>query len=167
MASTEEPALLTGPASPRLSIVAWLGTLGALSFVAVATGGFVGINLVERVKGGLRDTTQVEIDAAEPHYAGGTGLRELPPIITNLAEPSDAWIRLQGAIIFDGKTTPAPEADAARIAEDILAFLRTLSIDQISGASALQHLREDLNERAFISSQGRVRELVIQTLVVQ
>jgi flagellar FliL protein len=45
--------------------------------------------------------------------------------------------------------------------------MRTLSEAQIGGASGLQHLREDLNERAAIRSGGLVRELIIQTLVVQ
>ena len=45
--------------------------------------------------------------------------------------------------------------------------MRTLTLAQIAGASGLQHLREDLNERAAIRSDGRVRELILQTLVVQ
>ena len=56
---------------------------------------------------------------------------------------------------------------AARVGEDVVAYLRTLSPAQIEGARGLQYLREDLNERAAIRSSGKVRELIIETLVVQ
>ena len=38
---------------------------------------------------------------------------------------------------------------------------------QIEGANGFQNLREDLNERARVRSGGRVREVVIQSLVVE
>ena len=69
--------------------------------------------------------------------------------------------------MFDSKAVPKPDLVAAEIGEDILGFMRTLSEAQIGGASGLEHLREDLNERAAIRSGGLVRELIIQTLVVQ
>ncbi|MES2029343.1 MAG: flagellar basal body-associated FliL family protein [Pseudomonadota bacterium] len=55
----------------------------------------------------------------------------------------------------------------ARIGEDVAAYLRTLTPTQIEGARGLQYLREDLNERALTRSSGKVRELIIETLVVQ
>lgn len=100
-------------------------------------------------------------------YGGEIALRELPPVIANLAEPSGAWVRVQASIVFDSKTVQRPDLVAAEIGEDILGFMRTLSLAQIGGASGLQHLREDLNERASIRSGGLVRELILQTLVVQ
>jgi flagellar FliL protein len=48
-----------------------------------------------------------------------------------------------------------------------LGFLQTLSVLQLGGPSGLQHLREDLNDRAIVRSDGRVRELVIESIVVQ
>jgi len=42
-----------------------------------------------------------------------------------------------------------------------------LTIVQLQGGSGLQSLREDLNERVAIRSEGHVRELIIETLVVQ
>ncbi len=38
---------------------------------------------------------------------------------------------------------------------------------QVEGASGLQHLREDLNERAVLRSKGAIRELIVESLVVQ
>ena len=56
---------------------------------------------------------------------------------------------------------------AAKIAEDMVAFLQTVSVTEIEGASGFQHLREDLNDRVRVRSDGRVRDLVIHTFIVE
>ncbi|MEI9915923.1 MAG: flagellar basal body-associated FliL family protein [Methylovirgula sp.] len=104
--------------------------------------------------------------AAQPTYSN-VSLVDLPPVITNLADPTSAWVRLEAAVVVDKQATTKPDVLGAEIADDILGFMKTLSLSQIGGASGLQHLREDLSERASIRSQGHVRELIIQTLVVQ
>ena len=92
---------------------------------------------------------------------------DLPPIVTNLGSPQDTWIRLEGSIIFDPKTLPHPEAIVGQIGDDILAYLRTVSLRQLEGPIGLENLRQDLNERAATRSGGKVRAFVIRTLVVQ
>jgi|APMI01.1.fsa_nt_gi flagellar FliL protein len=94
-------------------------------------------------------------------------LRELAPIVTNLANSSDSWVRLEGGILIEAAAAKQSDALAAQIGTDILAYLRTLSIAQLQGANGLAFLREDLNERIRQRSQGKAREIVIQTLVVQ
>ena len=94
-------------------------------------------------------------------------LFDLPPIVTNLGAPQDTWIRLESSIVFDPKTLPHPEAEAGKIGDDILAYLRTVSLRQLEGPIGLENIRQDLNERAATRSGGKVRELVIRTLVVQ
>ncbi len=91
----------------------------------------------------------------------------LPSIVTNLGTPQDTWIRLEGSIVFDPKVLPHPEAVAARIGEDALAYLRTVTLKQLEGPVGLEAIRDDLNERAATRSDGKVREFVIRTLVVQ
>ena len=56
---------------------------------------------------------------------------------------------------------------AAHISEDIVTYLRSASVAQFEGSRGLQHLRDDLTERASIRSSGKVRELIIETLVIQ
>jgi flagellar biosynthetic protein FliP len=73
---------------------------------------------------------------------------DLPPIVTNLGAPQDTWIRLEGSLIFDPKALPHPEAVAAQIGDDILAYLRTVSLRQLEGPIGLENIRQDLNERA-------------------
>jgi flagellar protein FliL len=92
---------------------------------------------------------------------------DLPPIVTNLGAPQDTWIRLEGSIVFDPKTLPHPEAVAGQIGDDVLAYLRTVSLRQLEGPIGLENIRQDLNERAAIRSGGKVRAFVIRTLVVQ
>jgi flagellar FliL protein len=94
-------------------------------------------------------------------------LYDLPAIVTNLGAPHDTWIRLEGSIVFDPKALPHPEVMAGQISDDILAYLRTVSLRQIEGPIGLEDIRQDLNERAATRSGGTVRELVIRTLVVQ
>jgi flagellar protein FliL len=92
---------------------------------------------------------------------------DLPPIVTNLGAPQDTWVRLEGSIIFDPGTLPHPEAVAGQIGDDILAYLRTVSLRQLEGPIGLENIRHDLGERAAIRSDGKVRTFVIRTLVVQ
>jgi flagellar FliL protein len=168
MGNEDELALLEGPpARPQMPLLHWLGVAGALSLLAIVVGGGVGYVLVGMVEARQQASVSTEATAPALPYGADAEVRELPPIITNLARPSNTWVRLQASIVFDNKGIHKPDADATEITADILAYLRTLSLDQIGGASGLGHLREDLNERAAIRSDGRVREVVIQTLVVQ
>jgi len=92
---------------------------------------------------------------------------DLPPIVTNLGAPQDTWVRLEGSIIFDPKTLPHPEAVAGQIGDDVLAYLRTVTLHQLEGPIGLENIRQDLNERAATRSGGKVQAFVIRTLVVQ
>jgi flagellar FliL protein len=104
--------------------------------------------------------------ASEPPAQSST-IVDLPPIVTNLGAPQDTWVRLEGSIIFDPKTLPHPEAVAGEIGDDVLAYLRTVSLHQLEGPIGLENIRQDLNERAATRSGGKVRAFVIRTLVVQ
>jgi flagellar FliL protein len=94
-------------------------------------------------------------------------LRKISPVVTNMAAPAGAWIRMEGSVVTDPLNEEEASVLVARIGEDIVSYLRTVSASQIEGARGLQYLREDLNERATIRSGGKVRELIIETLVVQ
>jgi flagellar protein FliL len=99
--------------------------------------------------------------------ATASHLMDLPPIVTNIGSPQELWVRLEASMIFDPATIQHPETLAAEIANDLLAYLRTVSVSQIQGPIGMQNLRQDLNERAATRSGGAVKELVIRTLVLQ
>ena len=96
-----------------------------------------------------------------------TTTARLEPVIVNLSSPPGARIRLDTAMVFDVEAVEDVERMKAVLAEDILAFLRTVSLGELQGASALGHLRADLNERARAASSGTVKELLIETMVLQ
>ena len=88
-------------------------------------------------------------------------------MVTNLAAPEGAVVRLQAAIVYDKAFAPQAELLAAKIGDDTLAYMKSLTVAQLEGAEGLQHLREDLGERAALRSDGRVRDVLIEALVVQ
>jgi len=101
-------------------------------------------------------------DASEP--SAGPTLVVLAPITTNIASPADTWIRMEVSVVYDA---PQPPAMANDIHQDLLAFVRTLKMHQIEGASGYQHLKADLEERASIRSQGHAKQVLIRTLLVE
>ena len=160
------------PKSSKFS--GWLGVvISAVAITAVAAG--AGIFLGQKTATAI-ETSIAQRDAAakppEDHaislkYSGDMVLKPLDAIVTNLASPSDVWIRLETAIVFKNGALENPEVTGAELRQDMLAYLRTVNLAQLEGPSALQHLLEDLNDRVALRTDGRVNELVIQTLVVQ
>ncbi|MBI1867124.1 MAG: flagellar basal body-associated FliL family protein [Methylocystis sp.] len=118
---------------------------------------------------GVGDNGHGASDAGHKETATGQAMqvREMPPIVTNLAVPGTSWVRLQAAIVYDAKAVPNPDLLVTELTADIVAFLRSVSLASIEGADGLRGLREDLSERATIRSEGRVHEFIIQALVVQ
>ena len=149
------------------------GRLGALVPVLVLTlaaaggGALIGKQIVAATRAAEAKAPAPPDGAPSAAPAPARALRELTPVVTNLAAPDGSWIRLQTAIVYDKTDAPAMEALAPKVSEDVLAFVRTLTLEQIQGASGLEALRDDLNERAKIRSDGKVRELLIEMLVVR
>lgn len=96
-----------------------------------------------------------------------SGVQPLPPIVGPLRAPSQIWVRFEGAVVFDEIDAVRAKALTAEIADDTLVYFSTLSLPEIEGAAGLKAVREDLIERARIRGDGKVRDLLIQTLVTQ
>ena len=92
------------------------------------------------------------------------GIVYLEPITTNLAGPTGIWVRLELALIFDGGNDVVM---AQTIQQDFLAYLRTVKIHQVDGASGFQHLKSDLEERASLRSNGKVKGVLIRTILFE
>lgn len=167
MIDEDQPLQSARPASAAPSLFVWLAVVAALTLCAVGAGAGLGIVLQSSVPKEARTPVKPLGEPDGAIYGGDIAVQEVPPIVTNLAGPEGSWVRLQVSIVFDRKALPKPAAAAAEIGQDILGFMRTLTPAQISGASGLQHLREDLTERAAIRSGGLVRELILQSVVVQ
>jgi flagellar FliL protein len=117
-------------------------------------------------QGGQRAAPPGE-SAKEGAAASKMKLKELAPIITNLASPETRWVRLQASIVYDSQAVPQPDILISRVTADIVAFLRTMTLASLEGSEGLRRLHEDLSDRAAIRSEGHIQEVVIQALVVQ
>ena len=94
----------------------------------------------------------------------GPRLIPLPNLVTNLAAPDKVWIRIEGSVVVEGENG---EKLAGAVAEDIVKYLRTVTLEQLQGGSGYQYLREDLNERVRVRGQGKVRDFVLQSFIVE
>lgn len=167
------------PAPKGPSLVVQIAVLAGLTVVAVGGGWFAGGHL----RGG---ETAAAPEAATPAPVSGhgppkaehgaadgesqTGQRNLlivplAPITTNLAEPADVWLRLEVSVVFD--KAPEDPGLADSIHQDLLAYMRTIKLHQVEGASGFLHLREDLEERAAIRSGGLAKRVLIRTMLLE
>ena len=149
-----------------------VGALVPILVLTLAAGGggaLIGRQIVSATRAADEKAAAGPDTAKAPAVQAGAGraMRELAPVVTNLAAPAGAWIRLQTAIVYDRADAAAVDQLAPKVGEDILTFVRTLTLEQIQGASGLEALRDDLNERARLRSDGKVRELLIEMLVVR
>lgn len=161
-----------------------------LSLMGAAAGFAVGVLLQpgEEKKADAPAPAGTETKPAEPHFGDGEEKVEespsaepeteeppaldlriipIPPVLTTLAQPPGKWIRLEGALLVKDGSEIAPEQLAERAGEQVLAYLRTVRLEQLQGGSGLPALRDDLNETVRALSGGAVRGLLIHGLVVE
>ena len=165
------PAAAPDPSSPASgpSLISLIMAMAVVTGLSIGVGGMFGLQFLAkagRPEPPAAKTEAPKDDLPKGRFSEKATLHALSPIVTNLASPEKTWIRLEASIVLDGERTDA-KALAATITEDTVAYLRTLSLPLIEGASGLLHLREDLNDRARIRSGGKVRDLIVHTLVVE
>ncbi|MCO6187120.1 flagellar basal body-associated FliL family protein [Rhizobium sp. L1K21] len=92
------------------------------------------------------------------------GVYMLEPITSNLSYPSENWIRVEVALLFKG----SPDVGMAEdIHQDIVAYLRTVSLQQIQGPRGFDYLKQDLEERVELRSEGKVSKIMFRTFVIE
>lgn len=164
-AATEAPPTKGGP-----SLVIQIGLLLAMTLAAAGMG-WVSGGFLPGGKSGAGD----HAPAADGHGgkdAGSHGnyaahsetIIQLGPITTNIASPSDTWVRMEVSIVLD---EPQAEDLPVIIQQDLLAYLRTVKMHEIEGASGFRHLKKSLEERAAIRSDGHVKQVLIGTLLFE
>ncbi|WP_184356096.1 flagellar basal body-associated FliL family protein [Rhizobium sp. BK602] len=163
MAATAD-ASEKGKGSPLVMTIA-----GLLVLTVLGGGGgwFLGTVVAPRIKAA---TAAVQASAKtgegekQAPAAVEPNMVPLEPIIANLGYPSQNWIRLEIALVFKGQ----PDAQlAGAIHQDILAYIRTVSLQQIEGPRGLQYLRDDIQERVDLRSEGRVSKVMFRTFVIE
>lgn len=152
-------------AAPKTS--GGISVLGLLMLSIMAAGSGV---LFGSMVPGLVEQKPVKESLAAKEVAGvpaGASLEPLGPITTNLAQPATTWIRLEVILVVEKDLGSDAEIIKKEISEDLLGYLRTLSIDQISGASGFQHLKEDLNDRVRVRSGGKASGVLVTSMILE
>jgi flagellar protein FliL len=108
-------------------------------------------------------------DAAthEVHKKNGGIIRQLAPIVTNLASPRDTWMRIEVALVINPEAQAEQDMIAIRSSDQLLTMLRTVSLSQIEGASGFLHFKEDINDLLRESSENKVAQVLINSMVVE
>ena len=145
----------------------WMAALFLLTAVSAGAGVLSSLHLLSTIQRIADSQKEVQERPVASAFSASARLRKISPVVTNLAAPAGAWIRMEASVVTDQLNEEEANVLVAQVGEDIVSYLRTVSPAQIEGARGLQYLREDLNERAAVRSRGKVHELIIETLVVQ
>jgi flagellar FliL protein len=158
------------------SLVITIAAIAVLTLLAAGGGWFVGNMLAPPPAEKPAEEAKAASAGGEHGGAGekgqelahisteANGIVLLDPITSNLAYPSDNRVRLEVALMFKG----APDVKLAEeIHQDIMAYMRTVSLQQVQGPRGFQYLREDLEERVDLRSEGRVTNVMFRTFVIE
>ncbi|WP_258160831.1 flagellar basal body-associated protein FliL [Rhizobium sp. TH2] len=161
------------PAKKWSGLIMTIAAVGVVTVIAGAGGWILGGMLTPDVaKPKIAEQPELAAAAPEGEKEDGlpristeaNGVIQLEPITTNLAFPTDRWVRLEVALLFKDK----PDVKLAEtIHQDIAVYLRTVSLQQIEGPRGFQYLKEDLEERIDMISEGKVSRLMFRTFLIQ
>lgn len=101
---------------------------------------------------------------ADPHAALAGNALSLDPIVTNLSSPADVWVRLEMALVVDA---PMEQKMTQAVQQDIFAYIRSVRLSQLEGPSGFISLKADILDRAKIRSAGKVKNILIKTLLFE
>lgn len=148
------------------------GLIGMIvvTIIAVGFGAGFGFFLDGQMKGEAKaEAPKEEPVVAQPEKSNVPNTAKLiamAPIVANLAEPSDVWIRIEASMLIDG-LQEGGDALAAQVAEDFVAYLKTTPLAQFEGASGFQNLREDFLDRATIRDSAHIKDVIIHGVVLE
>ena len=163
-----------GPKPSAMSVV-----IPVLLLTLIAGGG--GFAVATMVGANPASAPQAEVAASDGAHAptpaeGAAGdeqgaktgiIRQLAPIITNLASPKDVWMRIEVSIVIKPEAKAEQDLIAVKSSDQILALLRTIDLAQIEGPSGFLHFREDINDLVRESSEHKVAQVLINSMVVE
>jgi flagellar protein FliL len=105
-----------------------------------------------------------EADAVDP---ADIDFAPIPPVIVNLLEPKQVWLRMEGGIAYSKSGEKKTELLAAEAAQQIAQYLKTLRLADIEGPDGLQFLQEEINATVHALSDGQVKRVLLTGLIVE
>ena len=76
-------------------------------------------------------------------------------------------MRIEISIVIKPEAKTEQDLIAVRSSDQILALLRTIDLAQIEGPSGFLHFREDINDLVRESSEHKVAQVLINSMVVE
>lgn len=102
-----------------------------------------------------------DVDRLKEHFV------PLEPIIVNIGGNAGRWLRIKRYAVFSQQVKDGREALVSQMSEDIMGYLRSISVTQLETATGLEFLKDDLREIVHIRTKGRADRFVLRTLVVE
>ncbi|XWN33002.1 MAG: flagellar basal body-associated FliL family protein [Devosia sp.] len=157
-----EPPAKSGPGGLILALV-------LVTVLGSGAGGFLGSVQFDQIQAIATKRANEPPEKVETALAWDetSAVADIEPVLANLAAPSGTFVRIDSAMVFDRESVDDVARMQAELSQDILTYARTLNMAELQGASALNHIRDDLNERVRATSNGTVSELILKSLVVQ
>ena len=170
-AAVKDAAAVEAPPKSGPSLVVQIGVLLLMTAAALGMGWLSG-GFLTAGKSGSEPDAHAAAATGHGESKGGHGeeapasetVVPLPAITTNIASPSDVWVRMEVSIVLD---EPQPPDLPGVVLQDLLAYIRTVKMHEIEGASGFRHLKENLEERAAIRSDGHVKQVLVRTLLFE
>jgi len=91
---------------------------------------------------------------------------QIPSIVVDMEMEPKSRVRLDASFIAV-HGTPESTPLKSEVREDIVAFLKGLSVTDIQGVRGFQHLREQLDDRAKMRGRGAILGLLIGGFVLE
>src|SRR4051794_31204092 len=112
----------------------WLIVLLLLTVVSAGAGGLSSLHLLSTAQRIADSRKEVQEQPVASAFSPSARLRKISPVVPNLASPPGASIRLEASVVTDQLSEEEANVLVARVGEDVVSYLRTLSPAQIEGA---------------------------------
>lgn len=107
-----------------------------------------------------------QIFAADPKEAAAHVVA-LEPVVVKLSEPRKGWVRLELSVVFAAPSKDDRSKLLKEMSQDLAAYLLTLDLSDLSSASAVEFMRDDLADIVKVRSKGQTRGILLKSLMVE
>ncbi|MEL6750553.1 MAG: flagellar basal body-associated FliL family protein [Pseudomonadota bacterium] len=132
--------------------------------IGIGAGGAFGLNVTQAPLTDEPAAAETEAKAESEQETAQRTLTALPALLTNLAPPGDTWVRLEASLMSEESIDDETLADIQR---DVLAYLRTVHLSQVEGATGYLDFRDALEERARLHSGDPDMRFLVRTLLFE
>jgi flagellar FliL protein len=175
MADEKEVKEASGGKGAFIVVVLLLAVLGAgagagfsTTFLSASVTPDLGKSEVVGGNGKQNGAAPAAKSATKPEDVPKENVVSLDPILITLAGNQKSWARVELGVVVEPTEGKEDQALLLKtVTEGMMTFLRTVPLTHVETAAGLEYLREDLTEIVQKRSKGRVRGVVLRSLVVE